>query len=208
MTPTESREVVLTLSRERLARATSRLERTARNAAERITHLKEEKRALEGRLKDLEKLFSQERQNFDQRASLIESMKSENEERAKTFTELECRIDDSERLFNEQLATISKLESELAGRTFQIKDQQALETAWQAELNEWKEKSSQLEDRISKLSSERDELRSKAYDNERQNAQYALRLTADEKESAAKALDALLDRVTLLESKAIAVSEK
>jgi Tfp pilus assembly protein PilN len=106
VTPTESREVVLGLSRERLARATTHLERIARDAAERIHQLKQEKQTLEQRLHDVETLFAQERQNFEQRATLLASVASETEERAKAFTDLNKRLDEQERLLNEQIETI------------------------------------------------------------------------------------------------------
>jgi DNA repair exonuclease SbcCD ATPase subunit len=208
VTPTESREVVLTLSRERLARASSRLERAARDASERILHLKDEKRALEQRLKDLEHLFAQERQNFDQRASLLESLKSENEERAKTFTELQSQLQDSERLLNEQHVKVSLLEVELAERGVVLQNQQAMDQTWQAELNEWKEKTTQLEQRLGNVTSERDTLRANVYDNERRNAQFVLHFTQEDRESAAHAIEVLLNQVASLEEKALASEEK
>jgi chromosome segregation ATPase len=208
VTPTESREVVLGLSRERLARASSRLERIARDAAERIHHLKQEKQALERRLADLETLFAQERHNFEQRASLLASVASETEERAKAFTDLNVRLDDQERLLSEQIETISRLESELAGRAMALKEQQALEIASQVELAEWKAKNMQLESRIETIAAERDDLRSKSYDNERVNAQYALHLTADDCNNAAKAMDALIDQLSNIESKILMEEQK
>ncbi len=208
MTPTESREVVLGLSRERLARATSRLERIARDAAERIHHLKQEKQALERRLTDLETLFAQERHNFEQRATLLASVASETEERAEAFTDLNARLDDQERLLSEQIETISRLESELAGRAVALKEQQAVETAWQAELAESKAKTAQLEEHIEKISAEREALRAKIYEGERVNAHYVLNLTADERDHAAKAMDALIDQLSAIESKVLVTEEK
>ena len=198
MTPTESREVVLGLSRERLARASTRFERIARDAAERIHHLKQEKLALERRLADLESLFNQERQNFEQRASLLTSVTSESEE----------RLNDQERLLNEQIETITRLESELASRAEQSKEQLALEAAWQAELAEWKTKTAQLESRIEKISKERDSFRTRIFEDERINAQYVLRLTSEDRDNAAKAMDALIDQLSAMESRAQIAGEK
>ncbi len=208
MTPTESREAALALSRERLARATTHLERLARDAAERIHHQKEEKRALEKRLADLETLYAQERQNFNQRASLLASVQTEAEERAKEFADLTSRLNDQDRLLNEQLQMISRLESELESRAAQLRNQTTLEAAWKAELAEWKEKVTQLEDRLQSTSSERDELRVKIYEDERTNAQYALHLTAEERDKAAKAIDALIDQISTVESRALLANDK
>ncbi len=208
MTPTESREVVLGLSRERLARAMTRLERTARDAAERIQHLKEEKRALEKRLSDMETLFAQERQNFDQRASLIESVKTESQERAKEFTNLSMRLNDQDRLLNEQIEIIAKLESELENRSVELQKQQKLETTWKSEVSEWKDKFAQLEERLNVVSAERDKLRQTIYEDERMDAQYVLHLTPDDRDKAAKVLDALMDQLSTIESRALLTNEK
>jgi exonuclease VII large subunit len=208
LTPTESREVVLGLSRERLARATTRFERIARDAAERIHQLKQEKQTLERRLHDLETLFAQERQNFEQRVSVLTTVASESEERTKALTDLNARMSDQERLLNEQLMTISRLEAELASRALQLKEQQELETLWQSELAESKTKTAQLEDRVEKISAEREAFRSKIMDNERVNAQYVLKLTSEDKDTAAKAIDSLLDQISAMESRVLATEEK
>ncbi len=208
MTPTESREVVLGLSRERLARATTHLERIARDAAERIHQLKQEKQTLEQRLHDVETLFAQERQNFEQRATLLASVSSESEERAKEFTDLNKRLADQERLLNEQITTISRLEAELANSALQLKEQREYETAWQSELDEWKTKTAQLEDRVEKISKERDAFRTRIFDDERMNAQYVLKLTSDDQGTAAKAIDSLLDQIAAMELRMLATEEK
>jgi chromosome segregation ATPase len=208
VTPTESREVVLGLSRERLARAMTRFERLARDAAERIHHLKQEKQALEKRLADLEALFTQERQNFEQRASLLTSVSSESDERAKAFIDLNARHADQERLLNEQSETIARLESELATRKEQLKEQASVGSTSQAELVEWKTKTAQLEDRLEKIGKERDAFRTRIFEDERMNAQYVLRLTADDRDNAAKAMDALIDQLSAMESRAQIAGEK
>jgi chromosome segregation ATPase len=191
--------VVLGLSRERLARATTRFERLARDAAERIHHLKQEKQTLEKRLVDLESLFNQERQNFEQRASLLTSISSESEERAKAFTDLNARHAAQERLLNEQSETIAHLESELAARKEELKEQSSVGSTSQAELEEWKAKTAQLEDRLEKIGKERDSFRAKIFENERVNAQYVLRLTSDDRDNAAKAIDTLIDQFSAIE---------
>ena len=208
MTPTESREVVLGLSRERLARASSHLERVARDAAERIVQLKAEKFALERRLGDLETLFAQERQNFEQRAALLASVTSESEEHSKEFSDLNARLNDQDRLLNEQIETIARLESELENRTTALRDQSALETAWQTELAEWKTKVAHLEHRIEATNAERDSLRSKIYEDERENAQYILHLTSEDRDKAAKAIDSLIDQLSTIESRTLIANEK
>lgn len=163
MTPTESREAALALSRERLARASSRLERVARDAAERIYHLKEEKRGLEKRLADLETLYAQERQNFDQRASLLTSVQTEANDRAKEFADLTGRLNDQERLLTEQNQTIDTLRSELERQAEELRSQGSQKAAGKAELADWKSKVAQLEERLEAASSERDALRAKIY---------------------------------------------
>ncbi len=208
MTPTESREVVLGLSRERLARATTRFERLARDAAERINHLRQEKQTLERRLADVESLSIQERQNFEQRISVLTSVASESEERAIAFTDLTARLANQERVLNEHVETIARMESELANKTSQLKEQQEVETLWQSELDEWKTKAAQLEERIGKIGKERDAFRTRIFEDERVNAQYALKLTQEDRDNAAKAIESLIDQFAAMESRVLATEEK
>jgi DNA repair exonuclease SbcCD ATPase subunit len=208
VTPTESREVVLGLSRERLARATTRFERLARDAAERIHHLRQEKQTLERRLADVEALSTQERQNFEQRISVLTSVASESEERATAFTDLNARLANQERMLNDHIETIARLESEHATRTSQLKEQQEVETLWQSELEEWKSKTAQLEERIGKIGKERDAFRTRIFEDERVNAQYALKLTQEDRDNAAKAIESLIDQFAAMESRVLAAEEK
>jgi hypothetical protein len=83
-----------------------------------------------------------------------------------------------------------------------------LETAWQVELAEWKTKTAQLEDRVEKISKERDAFRARIFDDERMNAQYVLKLTSDDQGIAAKAIDSLLDQIAAMESRMLATEEK
>jgi chromosome segregation ATPase len=207
VTPTESREVVLSLSRERLARATTRLERVTRDAVERITHLRQEKSSLEKRLVDLEKLFETERSNFEQRAALLTSVSSETEERTKEYNELCTRLTEQERLLNEQLDTIAKLEGDLSNRALQLRDQQHTESAWKKELDQWKAKVEQLESRLEKTTTERDTMRKQLYDAERESAQFVLHLTAEERDKAAKSIDTLVDQLSKMETRIVATEK-
>jgi chromosome segregation ATPase len=195
--------MVLGLSRERLARASARLERATRDAVERLANIRQEKQALERRLADLETLFAQERQNFEQRAALLTSVTAESAERTKAFDDLSCRLDDQERLMNEQLETISKLESELANRVVELRERQAVEEAWKVELAEWKAKVQQAEDRLAQASAERDSLKSIIYENERMAAQYVLHFTPEERDKASKAIDSLIQSLSAVESRVL-----
>ncbi|GEM_PF-2087000 len=208
MTPTESREVVLGLSRERLARATARLERVARDAVERIHHFKHEKQALERRLADLETLFTQERQNFEQRAALLSSMTSETTERSKAFEDLTARLNEQERLVSEQMETIAALNSELAQQTEKLREQESQGAGSRNEITEWRTKAEELERRLQKATGEREALKSKLYEDERQAAQFVLHLTADDRDRAAKAIDSLIDQLSAIENRTFALEEK
>jgi chromosome segregation ATPase len=207
VTPTESREVVLSLSRERLARAATRLERVTRDAVERIGHLRQEKQALEKRLTDLEKLFEQERSNFEQRAALLTSVTSESEERTQEYNELCSRLAEQERLLNEQLETIAKLESELSNHTLQLRDQQKTDSAWKKEIDQWKAKVEQIESRLEKTTTERDTLRTQLYETERESAQFVLRLTGEERDKAGKSIDTLIDQLSKIETRIVATEK-
>ncbi len=201
VTPSITLSVALSASREHLARALARLERLTRDASETITHQRHEKQQLERRLADLSKLVEQERSNFQQRESLLTSVASETEERAKAFTELSARLNDQERLLAEQLESIGRLESEMENRAMQIREQGSVEAAWKHELEEWTGKVERLESRLAEVAAERDEFKKQAYEREREDAQYVVRLTQDDREHAAKAVDALLDQLSILETR-------
>ena len=196
-----SREIVLSLSRERLARAVSKLDRLARDAAETIANLRQEKREIEARLADVTRLFEQERSNFAQRAALLQSVTNESEERAKSFDELNARLNDQERLLNEQLETITRLESELGEGVVQLRERQKLEEAWQNELKEWKQKVEQAETRLKETASERDFMKAQLYQHEREAAHYAVRLSQEERSKAVNAIDTLIDKLSSIESR-------
>jgi chromosome segregation ATPase len=208
VTPTESRDIVLGLSRERLARASARLERVTRDAVERITQLKQEKLALERRLIDLETLFTQERQNFEQRAALLTSESAESAERTKAFEELNSRLNGQETIIYEQLETISKLQSKLASASAELSEHQAIEDASKAELADWKAKFDQADERLAQTASERDMLKSKIYESERMAAQYVLHFTPEERDKASKAIDSLIDSLSAIESRTLVATEE
>src|ERR1019366_1634309 len=98
--------------------------------------------------------------------------------------------------------------SELAARKEQLKEQASVGSTSQAELVEWKTKTAQLEDRLEKIGKERDSFRAKIFENERVNAQYVLRLTSEDRDNAAKAMDALIDQLSAMESRAQIAGEK
>jgi chromosome segregation ATPase len=201
MTPAESHEVTLITTREQLARSIARLSRLASDATETIAHQRQEKQQLEKRVADLTKLTQQERSNNEQRESLIASFESERAERAKEFGELEARLNDQERLLAEQLEAISHLETELANRAMQIREQQSTGTAWKREIEEWESKVQRLEVRLADVEAERDKLKKEFYEREREEAQYAVRMTQEGREIAAKAIDSLIDQLTVLETR-------
>ena len=208
MTPSESREITLSLSRERLARALTKFERVSHDATETIVNLRQEKLVLEKRLTELTKLFDQERSNFEQRVALLTSSQTETEERAKAFDELTCRLDDQERLMNEQIEMIGRLETELEDRAGQLRERSELEIAWKREIEEWRTKVAQLEGRVEAVQAERDAMKSQLYDHERTDAQFALRLTPEERDLAAKSIDSLLDQLSAMESRVAATVEE
>ncbi len=204
MTPAESREITLSLSRERLARAITKFERVSRDAVETISGLRQEKLGLEKRLSDLSKLFDQERSNFEQRVALLSSSKSEAEERVKAFQELTARLNDQDRLMNEQLSMISQLEEELANRAGQLRDRVELEAAWKNEMEEWRSRVTQLESHLEATEAERDALVADRSKRESEDARFALKLTSEERDLAATAIDAVLDQLGVMESRIVA----
>jgi len=201
MTPVESQETTLILSRERLARAIAKFERLARDASETISGLRQEKQGLERRLADLTKLVEQERSNFQQRAALLSSAKSETEERAKAADELNRRLMEQEGLMSQQLETIARLESQIEDNRRQFADLKEAEAESQHERSEWRTKVEQLQSRLETVLGERDAMKSQLYQHEREEAQFALKMTPEDRDKAAKAIDSLLDQLATMETR-------
>ena len=201
MTPGNTREITLNLGRERLARALSKIDRLSRDAIETITQLRLDKAELDARINDLHKRFEQERTNFEQRAILLQSVNSESEERARAFEELERAKSDQEIVIQEQLSVIATLKSELSGIGLSQNEQLEHERELRGEMEKLQAANASIEERLTAVTFERDTMKSQLYAREREDAQWALRLTAEEKIKATKAIDALIDQLASIESK-------
>lgn len=201
MTPTNSREVTLSLSRDRVARALARLERLSRDAADVINDLRTEKRELETRLNELTKRFQLEQNNFEQRSALLHSITSESEERGRMLESLTKQQSDNENLIEELRTSIARLEQKLNDGRSAVGEAESSRQHLLSEKSTLQDKVGELNERLEWVTKERDHFRSMLVDREREDAQWALKLSPEEKENAARAVDALIDRLSSIETR-------
>jgi chromosome segregation ATPase len=208
VTPTNSREVSLSLSRDRIARALSRLERLGRDAADIITDLRSEKRELETRLAELTKRFQLETSNFEQRSALLHSITAESEERNRMLESLSGQQAANESLIEELRTTIARLEQKLNDGRGAHADAEAAKQLLQSEKLALQDKVGELNERLEWVSKERDHFRSILVDREREDAQWALKLSPEEKEQATRAIDSLIDKLSSIETRISEATEE
>jgi chromosome segregation ATPase len=196
-----TREINLSLGRDRIARALSKIERLSRDAIETIAQLRTDKQELESRMSELTKRYEQERSNLEQRAALLNSVNSESEEREKSFKELSEAKARQEHTIQGQLATIAQLKADLSDRAVIMNEQLENERNLRAEAEEMRAKAASLEERLTATSYERDTMKSQLYQKEREDAQWAIRLSSEERNKATKAIDVLIDQLSELEQR-------
>jgi chromosome segregation ATPase len=207
VTPSNSREVALSLSRDRVARALSRLERLSRDATDTIHDLRSEKREIEQRLAELTKRFQVETNNFEQRAALLQSITVESEERARMLESLTAQQDANENLIEELRSNIARLEQKLSDGRSANGEAEATRQQLLTEKSGWQDKVGELNEKLEWVTKERDHFRTLLVDREREDAQWAIKLSPDEKENATRAIDSLMDKLSSIETR-IAEAEK
>jgi chromosome segregation ATPase len=109
----------------------------------------------------------------------------------------------NENLIEELRTTIARLEQKLNdGRSAQSES----ETAKHQLLSEkaaWQDKLGELTEKLEWVTKERDHFRSILVDREREDAQWAIKLSPEEKENAAKAIDSLMDKLSAIETRIV-----
>ena len=83
----------------------------------------------------------------------------------------------------------------------QLHEQQSTGTARTREIEEWTSKVERIEARLADVEAERDKLKTEFYEREREEADSAVRMTQDDRERAAKSIDALIDQLSVLETR-------
>lgn len=207
MTPSNTREVSLSLSRDRIARALSRLERLGRDAADIINDLRTEKRELETRLAELTKRFQLETSNFEQRSALLNSITAESEERNRMLESLTSQQEANEALIEELRSSIARLEQKLNDGRNAHGEAEAAKQSLLSEKLVLQDKVGELNERLEWVSKERDHFRAILVDREREDAQWALKLSPEEREHATRAIDSLIDKLSSIETRITEAAE-
>lgn len=194
-----SRQTSLTKSRDRLARSIEKFERLAHDAIEHLELLREERNDFEKKLRDLQRQVEDDRANSKHNEKLYESLQDDLKSQQAEIDSLNAKRDEQEAVVREQIQTIERLETELNGLSQRLSETDSSASQRTTEVEELRTQVATLEERLAKTSSERDEIRQQLYSRERDDAQWAVKLTADEQRKAEKELDKLVGRIDELE---------
>lgn len=194
-----SRQTSLMMSRDRLARSVERFERLAHDAVERLEFLNEEKQELEKKLREYIRQTEEDRANAKHNEKLYESLQDDLRSQQAEIDSLMRKREEQQSLIQEQLQTIGRLEAELNDRSRKLADHDMTGSQQQAEVKELRTYIQTLEERLTKTSQERDEIREQLYSREREDSQWVVKLTADDQRKAEKELDTLLGRISDIE---------
>lgn len=195
-----SRQTSLMMSRDRLARSVERFERLALDAAERLEFLNLEKQELEKKLRDYVRQADEDRANAKHNEKLYESLQDDLRSQQTEIDSLQRKREEQEALIREQLQTIDRLESELSDQSRKLADHDMNGSQRDAETQELKAYIQTLEERLTKTSQERDEIREQLYAREREDSQWVVKLTANDQRKAEQELDTLLGRISDIEN--------
>lgn len=194
-----SRQTALNKSRDRLARSLERFERLAVDAVEAIDVLKSERVDLERRVHELEKRLLDEQSNGKHNEVLYASLQEDLKSQETELRQLILRREEQEVIVREQLQTIERLENELAQQARTLAEREAQDTRAVSEVQDMQQHVIELEERLLKTARERDELREQLYAKEREESQWAVKLTTDEQHKVQSELDRLLGRIAEME---------
>jgi chromosome segregation ATPase len=194
-----SRQTSLTKSRDRLARSIEKFERLAHDAIEHLDLLREERNDFEKKFKDLQRQIEDDRANSKHNEKLYESLQDDLKSQQAEIESLNAKRDEQEVILREQLQTIERLETELSGLSHKLSETDSSSSQRSGEVQELRAFITALEERLTRTGKERDEIREQLYTRERDDSQWAVKLTADEQRKAEKELDRLVNRIDEIE---------
>lgn len=194
-----SRQTSLNKSRDRLARSIEKFERLAHDAIEHLELLREERNEFEKKFRDLQRQVDDDRANAKHNEKLYESLQDDLKSQQAEIDAMHSKRDEQESILREQLQTIERLETELSGISHKLSETDSSASQRNTEVAELKAYVATLEERLSRAGQERDEIREQLYARERDDAQWAVKLTADDQRKAEKELDKLVNRIDDIE---------
>ncbi len=187
------------MSRDRLARSIEKFERLAHDAIENLELLRDERNEFEKRLLGLTRQVEDDRANSKHNEKLYESLQDDLKSQQTEIDSLQRKREDQEGILREQLQTIERLETELSQSSHNAKETAASASSKDSEVDTLKAALQALEDRITRTSQERDEIREQLYARERDDSQWAVKLTAEEHSQAEAELGKLVNRIDDIE---------
>src|SRR6185312_728357 len=160
-----------------------------RSAGDAIHALQQQKQEMITRVSELEELLDQERFNSTQRERLFESSQADVKARLAELEALNLKREDQHELAKEQMDAIERLKGELESAQTAIDQYEAAQNKKDETESELKSQIRNLEERLTKVTHERDQLRADTYQNEREEAQWSLKFTEKDRRKAVEAID-------------------
>ncbi len=194
-----SRQTSLNKSRDRLARSIEKFERLAHDAIEHLELLREERNEFEKKFRDLQRQVDDDRANAKHNEKLYESLQEDLKSQQAEIDSMHAKRDEQEAILRDQLQTIERLETELSGVSHRLNETDSSVSLRNSEVEELRVYITTLEERVTRAGQERDEIREQLYTRERDDSQWAVKLTPDDQRKAEKELDKLVNRIDDIE---------
>jgi chromosome segregation ATPase len=200
--PTD-RSAQLIQSREELARAIDRFQKLSDAAKETLTTIRRENADLHKRLEELTTLVEHERTISKQNEMISQSassevlqLKSEIESLKAASSTIKAKRDEQDAFMHDQLEVITKLKVDLESHAKLLLEQESQAAATKKEIDHLKHELTVAESRLQTVTEERDKIKSLYVEQEREDAQWALKLTEADAQEAQKAIDRILEQFT------------
>jgi chromosome segregation ATPase len=181
-------------SREDLARAIDRFQKLSAEAKETLTVIRRENGELHKRLDELTTLLEQERTNSRQNELISHSASGEVAQLKAEIDALKQKREEQDTFMHEQLEAITELKVQLESSTQQVQAKESERLVHLKEAEAARHEVTVLESRLKSLAEDRDKLKALYVEQEREDAQWALKLSEKEAEEARAAIDRILEQ--------------
>ena len=198
MTVQNHRIAALIQSREDLARAIDRFQKLSHTAKETLGVIRRENRDLHKRLDDLTTLLDQERSISSQNELISHSASNEVSHLKAEIAALKAKRDEQDAFMLGQLEAITESKQNLEAATALVAEKESTLALLRKELEAARHEVAVLESRLATVSEDRDKIKSLYVEQEREDAQWALKLSEKEADRARGAIEKILEQVSKL----------
>ena len=194
MTVPTPRSTQLIQSREALARAIDRFQKLSDAAKETLTVIRRENADLHKRLDELTSLVEHERTISKQNEMISQSASGEVTQLKSEIEKLKAKRDEQDAFMHEQLEAITKSKVELEEQLKLGAEREAALAAAKKEADHLRHELTVSESRFATVAEDRDKIKALYVEQEREDAQWALKLSEADAQEAQKAIDRILEQ--------------